>query len=97
MAVTNIFYDALHTLEEEGLLDPTNSLHLFCCHFVFLPRLQANLESFTCGWNSHPLRTEGNLSPNQMWEIGLIQNPVTPPESEVFPIVINEFVVQFHL
>lgn len=82
MAVTNIFYDVLHTLEEEGLLDPANSLHMFCCHYVFLPRLQASLDSFTCGWNNHPLRTEGNRSPNQMWEIGLIQNPVDPPESE---------------
>ncbi|XP_018974583.2 uncharacterized protein LOC109105769 [Cyprinus carpio] len=83
MAVTNIFYDVLHTLEEEGLLDPSNSLHMFCCHYVFLPRLQASLDSFTCGWNNHPLRTEGHRSPNQMWEIGLIQNPVPdPPESE---------------
>lgn len=82
MAVTNIFYDVLHTLEEEGLLDRANSLHMFCCHYVFLPRLQASLDSFTCGWNNHPLRTEGNRSPNQMWEIGLIQNPVDPPESE---------------
>lgn len=69
MAVTNIFYDVLHTLEEEGLLDPANSLHMF----------------------STPLRMEGNRSPNQMWEIGLIQNPVDPPESEVITIWLNLF------
>ncbi|XP_057196989.1 uncharacterized protein LOC130558547 [Triplophysa rosa] len=79
MAVTNIYYDVLHSLEEEGLLDPTNSLHLFCCQYVFLPRLQASLASFTRGWNSHPLRTEGNRCTDQLWEIGLLLNPVTPP------------------
>lgn len=85
MAVTNIYYDVLHSLEEEGFLEPTNSLHLFCCQFVFLPRLQASLDSFTSGWNNHPLRTERNRSPDQLWEIGLLQNPVTPPVlSEVF-------------
>ncbi|XP_059371889.1 uncharacterized protein LOC132109648 [Carassius carassius] len=84
MAVTNIYYDVLHSLEEEGLLEPTNSLHLFCCQFVFLPRLQASLDSFTSGWNNHPLRTESNRSPDQLWEIGLLQNPVPPPvQSEI--------------
>ncbi|XP_049329820.1 uncharacterized protein LOC125796836 [Astyanax mexicanus] len=81
MSVTNIFYDVLHTLEEEGLLDPSNSLHLFCAQYVFLPRLQASLDAFTNGWNNHPIRTEGNSSPNQMWELGFLSSPVPPPEN----------------
>ncbi|XP_062320570.1 uncharacterized protein LOC134022842 [Osmerus eperlanus] len=38
-AVTNIYYDVLHYLEEEGFLNIANTTHLFCCHYVFLPRL----------------------------------------------------------
>ncbi|KAL1020809.1 hypothetical protein UPYG_G00004940, partial [Umbra pygmaea] len=34
MAVTNFFYDVLHMLEEEGHLDLSSSLQLFCCHCV---------------------------------------------------------------
>ncbi|KAK0150312.1 hypothetical protein N1851_008764 [Merluccius polli] len=43
-AVTCIYYDVLHYLEEEGFLSIVNETHLFCCHFVFLPRLQDDLE-----------------------------------------------------
>lgn len=57
-----------YTLEEEGLLDPANSLHMFCCHFVFLPRLQASLDSFTCGWNNHPVK-----APTKCGKLGLFK------------------------
>ncbi|KAL4007965.1 hypothetical protein ACER0C_001817 [Sarotherodon galilaeus] len=33
VAVTRIYYDVLHNLEEEGLLDISNAAHLFCCHY----------------------------------------------------------------
>ncbi|KAG9273894.1 hypothetical protein AMEX_G10666 [Astyanax mexicanus] len=73
------YYDVLHSLEEEGLLDPADSIHLFAVHYVFLPRLQADLENFSAAWENHPLRTEQNLTPNQLWEMGCIQNPIPPP------------------
>ncbi|CAI5682130.1 unnamed protein product [Oreochromis niloticus] len=81
--VTNIYYDLLHRLEEDRLLDPTNCTDLFCAQYVFLPRIQADLETFIEGWNNHSLRTERNYTPNQLWEIGKTQNPVNPPESIV--------------
>uniref|UniRef100_A0A1A8AUB6 Integrase core domain-containing protein n=2 Tax=Nothobranchius furzeri TaxID=105023 RepID=A0A1A8AUB6_NOTFU len=49
---------------------------------VFLPRLQLELCSFIHGWNNHPLRTEQNLTPNQLWEIGRAQNPVCSAEHQ---------------
>ncbi len=69
-------YDVLHNLEDSGFLDPSNTIHLFCAHYVFLPRLQRDLDTFTDAWNDHSIRTEQKLSPNQLWEIGLAQNPV---------------------
>ncbi len=75
MSVSNLYYDVLHNLEDSGSLDPSNTIHLFCAH-VFLPRLQRDLDTFTDAWNDHSIRTEQNLSPNQLWEIGLAQNPV---------------------
>ncbi|XP_056457859.1 uncharacterized protein LOC130391656 [Gadus chalcogrammus] len=80
-AVTSIYYSVLHSLEEDGLLDLSNIAHLFSCHYAFLPRLQASLDIFSSGWDNHPLRTEGNLTPNQLWEMGNIQHAMAEPEN----------------
>ncbi|XP_049319418.1 uncharacterized protein LOC111190594 [Astyanax mexicanus] len=80
MAVSNVYYEVLHSLEDEGILDPSDSIHLFCAQHVFLPRLQRDLDIFRVGWDNHPLRTEQNLSPQQLWTMGLLQNPVDAPE-----------------
>lgn len=65
VAVTSKYHDVLHSLEEDGLLDISNDIHLFGVHYIFVPRLRADLETFTEGWNNHPLRTEGGLTPEQ--------------------------------
>ncbi|CDQ62133.1 unnamed protein product [Oncorhynchus mykiss] len=54
-AVTCQYYNFLHSLEEEGYLDLSNSIHLFCVGYVFLPRLRADLQRFTESWNNPPL------------------------------------------
>lgn len=81
MAVTQVYYEILHTLEEDGLLDTANGIHMFCTHYVFLPQLNDDLAKFSGGWNNHPLRTEQNLTPNQLWIMGHIQNPATEAEN----------------
>ncbi|KAL0979158.1 hypothetical protein UPYG_G00181470 [Umbra pygmaea] len=80
MDVSNTYSGLLHTLEREGVLDPSDSIHMFCAQYVFLPRLQMDLKTFTDGWDNHPLRTEQNLSPNQLWAMGQLQNPVDAPD-----------------
>ncbi|XP_049434804.1 uncharacterized protein LOC125890278 isoform X3 [Epinephelus fuscoguttatus] len=80
-AVTSVYYSVLHSLEEDGFLELSNIAHLFSCHYAFLPRLQASLDTFSSGWDNHPLRTEGNLTPNQLWEMGSIQDAMEEPEN----------------
>ncbi|XP_055029219.2 uncharacterized protein [Misgurnus anguillicaudatus] len=80
MAVTKIYYEVLHGLEEDGLLDPSNNMHMFCVHDIFIPRLNDDLTKFSDGWDNHPLRTEQNLTPNQLWVMGHIQHSTTEPE-----------------
>ncbi|KAF6727085.1 hypothetical protein FQA47_018110 [Oryzias melastigma] len=70
-AVTSKHYDVLHTLKENGLSDATL---LFGAHYIFLPLLQAHLDMFAKGWNNHPLRTDGGVTPEQLWRIGHIQD-----------------------
>ncbi|XP_076879404.1 uncharacterized protein LOC143527908 isoform X2 [Brachyhypopomus gauderio] len=74
LSVTQLYYEVLHGLEEDGLLDLSDSLHMFCVHYVFLARLEHDLQIFTEGWDNHPLQSEGGLSPNQLWVLGHMQN-----------------------
>ncbi|XP_015260496.1 PREDICTED: uncharacterized protein LOC107104895 [Cyprinodon variegatus] len=74
-SVTHLYYEVLHNLEEHGLLELSNTLHLFCAHYVFLPRIADALHTFTEGWDNHPLKSEGGLTPNQLWTMGHMQKP----------------------
>ncbi|XP_070401378.1 uncharacterized protein [Nothobranchius furzeri] len=80
MCVTSSYYNTLHSLEAEDLLD-ISSQDLFSVHQTFLPQLNMDLQAFVEGWNNHPLRTERNRTPEQMWYLGLMSNPVNQPES----------------
>ena len=44
---------------------------MFSLHYVFLPRLNRDLEVFRNQWNNHPLRTEHNLTPIQLYIQGI--------------------------
>ena len=68
---TFIFYYVFWYLEENGYLEIDNELHLFCLHFIFLPRIDRHLELFREGYDNHPLRTESNMTPIQLWLYGL--------------------------
>lgn len=61
-------------MEEDGLLDLSSSVHLFCCHYMYITRLQAQLDVFRDGWDNHPISTERNLTSNQLWHMGLQHN-----------------------
>ena len=70
---TVLYYNLFHLLEEEGVLDPDNMVHLFCLHYVYIKRLNHSIREFTEAWNKHPLGTEHGLSPEQLWVVGLAQ------------------------
>lgn len=70
---TFIFYYVFWYLEENGYLEIDNELHMFCLHYVFLPRINRHLDLFRNGYDNHPLRTESNMTPNQLWVYGLNQ------------------------
>ena len=63
----NVFYYTFQTLQEACLLDVTNTLHMFMLHYIYLPRINAAISSFVAAWNKHPIRTERNWSPEQIW------------------------------
>ncbi|XP_034546194.1 uncharacterized protein LOC117817562 [Notolabrus celidotus] len=82
-SVTHLYYEVLHSLEEDSLIDLSDTVHMFCAHYVFLPRLADALHTFTGGWDNHPLKSEGGLTPNQLWVLGHMQNPAGETEEDL--------------
>jgi hypothetical protein len=64
----NIFF----YMEESNILDPLAEVHLFCLHYVYLPRINRALTEFVEQWNQHPVSTEENRSPYQLWVSGML-------------------------
>ena len=78
-----LFYDTFQHLQEDGKLNPLNEVDMYCLHYVFLPRINKALESFVVSWNNHPVSTEHNRTPNQLFVEGALQQATSggPPRS----------------
>lgn len=63
--VTRFYAELFKTLEREGF-DISNQTHLFILQYLFLPRIQDDLNQFIRIWNRHKLSTERNRSPLQL-------------------------------
>ena len=72
---TFIFHYVFWYLEENGYLEIDNQIHMFCLHFVFLPRINKFLKLFQNGHDNQPIRTASNMTPIQLWVYGLSQLP----------------------
>ena len=71
--VTSLFYRLFYFLEHHGHLDPINNIHLYALHYVYLPRINRALQQFQQAWNYHGIRTEGGLTPNQLFTAGCLR------------------------
>lgn len=58
-------------MENQGLLHADCEHHLWCLHFVFLPIINRHIRNWKSAWLNHPLRTEKNKTPLQLWVTGL--------------------------
>ena len=72
-SVTMVYYRLFYHLENEGLLDVLNEVHLFALHYVYLPRINHSLKCFQDGWNHHGIRTARHQSPQQMFVEGSLR------------------------
>ena len=64
------FKEIFSSLEDEAILDVNNEVDLFCLHAVFTGRINASIEEFIRSWNSHPLSSENNQTPLQLFSLG---------------------------
>ena len=70
--VIKLYHGLFYYLEDTGLLDPNNEVHLFSLHYVYLPRIRCHLDTWKKAWNEHPFRTESGATPLQLWTAGLV-------------------------
>ena len=68
------FYNVFYRMEDLMILNVNSEVHMFCLHYVYITRLNYLLNQFLHSWNQHPLSTCNNLSPVQLWIIGLGQH-----------------------
>ena len=69
----SVFYSIFKQLEEEEKLDPLNEIDLYCLHRVFLPQINVCLGAFVESWNNHSISIEQNMSSNQLFIHGALQ------------------------
>ncbi|XP_031165359.1 uncharacterized protein LOC116057094 [Sander lucioperca] len=76
--VINVYHDLFRFLEREGIVDPDNEMHLWALQYVYLPRINRDLNAFTNQWNHHGLRTERHQSPLQIFVRGCLAQQRQP-------------------
>ncbi|XP_057295760.1 uncharacterized protein LOC130624204 [Hydractinia symbiolongicarpus] len=80
--VLSYFYNLFYFMEDKGILDATNGLHLSALHYIYMPLIVAKLEWWRQAWSTHRLRTV-NSSPIRLWVSGQMTNPVGIAPHEV--------------
>ncbi|KAJ7386861.1 hypothetical protein OS493_006894 [Desmophyllum pertusum] len=73
--VLGLHYQLFYFMEDEGILDHLNDLHLAALHHVYLSKIQEKLDIWNRAWSQHRMQTTRS-SPIRMWVAGQLQNPV---------------------
>ena len=61
------YYGLFYHMEDIGILNVENQVHIFCLHYIFLPRINSSLQQFLSAWNNHPMSSMSQMSPSQLW------------------------------
>ena len=95
--VIHMFYYIFYALEDEQLIDIENPVDMLALSLAFLRRINQALNELKELHNNHPLRTEGNWRPNQMWLNGML-NPSNPlAENIVEDLLITQNLMELIL
>ena len=68
-----MYHSLFSLLEEDGTIDVTNEKHIWALHYVYLPRINRDLDRFVNQWNHHTLRTARYQSPYQIFVRGCLE------------------------
>lgn len=66
-----------YSLVDSEVLNPESDFHRLSLRIVYLPEIQNRLGHFKQACNQHPLWTENNRTPTQLWTEGMLTNIAT--------------------
>ena len=70
--IVSRFLNIFLYLESNNVFVPSNETHLYVLQMVYVDLVNLALKEFSDQWNSHPLSTETNYSPQQLWVAGMV-------------------------
>ncbi|XP_065133039.1 uncharacterized protein [Paramisgurnus dabryanus] len=76
--VTNVYHQLFSFLESERIIDCSNELQMWALHYVYLPRINRDIQVFVDQWNNHGLRTVGHHTPYPIFVQGCLQRQAQP-------------------
>ena len=76
--VTEQYSELFYSFEREGF-DVGNIWHKFTLQYMFMNRIQQNLDDFKSIWNNHPIASEHNRTPIQLILLGTNKINYTDP------------------
>uniref|UniRef100_A0A3B3I1H5 Integrase catalytic domain-containing protein n=1 Tax=Oryzias latipes TaxID=8090 RepID=A0A3B3I1H5_ORYLA len=88
------FYLMFYSLEDSDVLNPDDDVQRLSLHIVYLPEIQKRLEQFRQAWNLHPLRTENNRTPSQLWTEGMLKNIATDSTAVNNDAILAQYGIQ---
>lgn len=63
------FYNLFYYMEDNGILDCLNILHLIALHYVYIDEINRRLSLWAQAWSTHRIRTV-RTSPQALWKSG---------------------------
>lgn len=75
------FYELFYFMEEHGILNPSNTAHIYALHYVYLGKINEKLDIWKEAWQRHRLRT-ARSSPLRLFWAGSVTCPVDVPLSD---------------
>ena len=70
------YHGLFNHMENHGILNIDNDVHMFALHRVFEPRINKDLSSWRDAHNNHALRTDNSKTPLQLWHQNIIIHSV---------------------
>ena len=57
IGVSQFYYTLFYQMEENGILESTSIIDLFCLYYIFLSRINSQLNLLVEAWNNHAVHT----------------------------------------
>ena len=85
-AVVDVYSRVFSRLECEQILDPDNDVDIFCLQEVFVPRIKRSLTEFVHSWHNHPISSERNMTPLQLFLTGSLAVEEDANDDDQYPL-----------